>query len=131
MLIYIEATGQFATTRYGILDTLDPGLVLRVHRTSTGETITLTDRAPIRSSADIARHCYDSQFIDFGVGANATAGRWTFNYGGAPVPLDGNKGDQLELLAADDFTDLDSHTYKADGVVLLGCNEVQAMDWDA
>jgi hypothetical protein len=123
VLIYIEGVGQFSATKYGPLAALTNGILIEIHRESTGERFDLTAGIPLKTSADISRHCYDVTHFNWGVGAEAMGARWTFAKGGAPIVLDGSKGDHLDVIAQDDFSGLDSHTFKFDGVKITGaCN---------
>lgn len=119
-LIYLEGVGQFAAAKYGPLDALDPGIPIKVYRGSTGESYDLTDGLPLKTAADISRHCFDVAYLAWGVGANSITARWTFRRGGSPIALVGDLGDRVQLVAADDFSGLGSHTFKLNGVRLVG-----------
>jgi hypothetical protein len=85
----------------------------------------LTAGIPLKTTADISRHCYDVTHFNWGVGAESCGARWTFSKSGSPIILVGDLGDHLDVIAQDDFSGLDSHTFKFDGIKVLG-----ETDWE-
>ena len=72
----------------------------------------------ITSSGEMASICHDIDHRSFGTGNVFVSFRWTFTKAGATLDLDGNGGDELQVVVKDDMTDLVKMYVMAQGVYL-------------
>lgn len=117
MLVTVEDTAGFSAAEYGNLGALlTNGIQVRVHN-GTSTVQDLTDGIPVKGNAGWARFCYDADLKAWGVGNEILVARWTFSKMGAPLRLDGDATEALEVLLDDDLTGLVAHYFLAQGVV--------------
>lgn len=97
---------------FGNLAALTNGVVARTY--VSGEYKTLTNW---KKSADMKIDMYDVEFDSRsgGGGAYGTSARGTFTNAGAVVRLDGDLGDQIQIMVQDDITALDFFAMKVQG----------------
>ena len=97
------------SSKYGGINALTNGIELSVRHSDDSLIETLTP-FPIKTNGDWARICYDTVVLaGLGVGTDYVAIRWTFSKSGHPIVLSG--GQYIEVVAQDDFTGLDNHSF--------------------
>lgn len=111
-LVQIRDALALSADDYGNLTALTNGIVVKVTDAS-GDVVELTDGMPIKSNADWAMHCYDSDPDNYGNGDNFIHVRWTFSKAGYPISL--TEGQSLVALMQDNLTGLVQHTFKVEG----------------
>jgi hypothetical protein len=114
MLVYIQDTGTFDSGGYGNGTALTTGITVRLN--GDGGVQDLTDGVPIKTNGHWARLCYDADHNGYGTGDEYLAVRWTFSKAGAPLRLDGDTNDRLEIVLNDDFSGLTEHYFLVQGV---------------
>ncbi len=115
MMIHIEDTGGTATNKYGSVNQLANGTIIRTN--ISGVIYNFTDE-PVDSNADWGEYNYDVTYLNFG-GGNANEvinSRWTFSNGGAYVKLE--YGDSFQVVIQDDISALVEHTFLIHGYKL-------------
>lgn len=112
MLFSMTHAGAGDLGLFGGLTALTNGVLVRIK--VNGAYTTFTNW---KTNADIKSDMYDVEFDarSGGGGVYGTSGRGTFKNAGAVVRLDGDLGDQIEIVVQDDITTLNSFTLKYQG----------------
>lgn len=115
MIVCIEDAAGMRAERYGSLsDALTNGIIVRVSDNS-GVKQDLTDGIPVKTNAGWGTLCFDVDVKTWGAGDELLLVRWTFQRSGVPIPLNGAKGEKLEIYLQDDFTGIVNHYFFAQG----------------
>ena len=113
IIIYIEDGAGMDNGKYGTGLVLNNGITLVA--VVDGIAYELTGGLPIKTNGQWKRLCYDEHIDVRGGGNDSCAVRFTFTKAGDYLNLDGSKGDYLEVILHDDFTDLVDHTFLVQG----------------
>jgi len=117
MIFFLVDTGTLDSSRYGNALVLTNGLKISKSN-GAGVLIDLTNANPIITNADYGHHCYDVQVLNFGVGDESLAARWSFFKHGQPgIELNGADGEVLRVTLEDNFTGLIGHAFIAQGYI--------------
>jgi len=117
MIVMIEDGGAVDSGAYGNNITLTNGI--HIHKSNDdGVILDFTDEFPIKTNADWGKLCYDVHNVNFGLGNEFVNVRWTFAKSGAPLKIDGNRGEKFEVILNDNFSGLVSHTFNVQGTIL-------------
>ena len=114
MIVSIEDTAGFSSSKYGDLAALTAGIGMEV----TGDnraTLDLVDNEPIKTNADWAHNCYDADLKTWGAGDEVLVVRWTFAKYGVPLRLIGDSNDAFEVVLNDNLTGLIGHHFMLQG----------------
>lgn len=114
LMVYIEDVGTFDSGSYGNGISLTNGVKFRISDNSG----VLHDMTPINIKKNVHwdRTFFDVKINNYGTGNEALIGRWTFaNDYGAPVILNGDNNERLEVVLEDDFTGLVEHYFLTKG----------------
>jgi hypothetical protein len=115
LIAQIRDNGVFSASTYGaIAGGLTNGVVIRL-KDSGGTKLDLCDGLPIKTNAEWARVCYDTQLLTWGAGDSFISVRWTFSRSGTQVWLDNSRGDYLSVDLNDDLTTLESQYFLVQG----------------
>ena len=100
--------------KFGGIDGLDNGVIMRAYYDRTGEYKTVTNW---KTNGDMGKDLYDIRFDtrSGGQGDYGTTGRWTLTEAGIVAELYPNDIDFIEVLVQDDLTGLDSFIINAQG----------------
>jgi hypothetical protein len=123
-LAYVEDTGQFNADKYGAITTgLENGIDLRIVGASGATEIFSFGSLShlVQHNGDWAKYGDIVEKSNFNTGANwlRASVHW-----GTPIPLNGDKGEGLQFIVNDDFTDLTEHEFLSKGHVLSTDPEV-------
>lgn len=115
MLISIEDGAVFAANQYAGIAALTNGITIKVKDSSGGvihnftpNPITKTYHWGLLAGSDVSP-------IAFAAGADRCLVRWTFDKAGAPLLLDGDKGEYLSVVVFDDLSGLVSQLMQVQG----------------
>ena len=103
VMIYVEDNGTFDSDKWGNGVVLANGFNFKHKK---GDVTTDLLAFGITSSGEMASICHDIDHRSFGTGNEFVSFRWTFTKAGATLDLDGNSGDELQVVVNDDMTDL-------------------------
>lgn len=112
LIFRVEDIKGTPVEKYGGLDALTEGITIKVHDGAGGIVADLTPE-PIRANGDWASYVYDVQQLAWGAGATIVSARWSFLACGAPLTIP--SGYELRVVANDDLTGLDAHTFGVHG----------------
>lgn len=114
MIVTIEDDNNtIVPSKYGGVTALSNGINVTVEN-ATGTLYSLT-AFPITTNGEWASHCHDLIRHDWGSGNDINTIRWTFSKSGAPVYLDGRKGEFLKIALDDVFTGIITHRFVVQG----------------
>jgi hypothetical protein len=116
MIIQVRDSGAFDAGRYGNNITLTNGIVVQ-KKDANGVVTNITDNMPIQINADWGRVCFDVSLLSFGTGDDSLVVRWIFSKNGAPIHLDGDKGEYLAVILNDDLSGLNGHYFYVGGQI--------------
>ena len=110
----IRDTGGFDSGGWGNNggSPLTNGIELKWKRNSVLYNLT---ENPIKSHFDLASYSYDFMHFNFGAGDEFVTNRFTFTKAGQYLTLDGNLGDELQVIINDDLTYLVDQRVSAQG----------------
>jgi hypothetical protein len=118
MIVFIRTDGKITADKYGIAITLINGIILKSIRDTPAdapvEVWDITDGDPILTNSDWKKLCHDEILSDYGApntGQNLSY-RYTFSKDGHPMVLEGDNGEELQIILNDDYTDLVDHTFR-------------------
>ena len=111
IMFYIEDTGNFDAADWGNGITLTNGVQIKQKKNG----IVSNFGAACKSTGDLAGMMYDINHFAFGVGNEIVCGRLTFTKFGEPMRLDGDFGDELQIVIQDDLTGLVNQRVTAQG----------------
>jgi hypothetical protein len=117
-VIEIRDSGQFSYEKYGALNALTNGILVKVKDNNGVEQLDLTDGLPIKSYAHWGRLCYDRSNLPIGSGDGFVNVRWTFEKGGSDILL--KPGWKLVVQLRDNLTGLIDHTFFTHGTYTEG-----------
>ena len=115
MIVYIRDTGSFDADKYGNNITLTNGITIRVKTDIGGADTThwdVTDNLPIKSNSGWKRLMHDELVSAYGIGDESVTYRYTFARDGSPIILEGDNGDELQIILNDNFTGLVEHCFR-------------------
>ncbi len=125
MLVHIQDAVSWRADRYGGLGAALPnGISIWVRSDDPTREVELTDGIPIKSNAEWAQVCYNTEQTAFGAGDDYLRARWTFSNSGQPLILRGDSNDRLTVELSDDFTGLVAHTFKIQGISIGAVDDV-------
>lgn len=70
---------------------------------------------PVKTNSDWKAHCHDMELPGTTGGNDTITVRWTFAKHGAPVRLEGGRGQFISVSLTDDMTGLIAHTFLFEG----------------
>jgi hypothetical protein len=115
LLVYIEDTAGMTSSEYGNLGSALPnGVQLRIHN-GTSTVLDLLDGVPVTVNGEWGGLCYDVALKSWGAGNDVLLVRWTFTNAGAPLRLDGDATEELQVLLDDNLTGLIHHRFQVQG----------------
>lgn len=115
LIVSFKDSGSFDADKYGNGLILPNGIRI-YHRDVNDDLIQEFTAFPVRSNADWRAHCHDVIISSSGTGDEVASVRWTFNKSGRPITLLGSRGEYLEILLNDDFSDLNDHKFLWEGI---------------
>lgn len=108
-------TTKFAVLKFGGRDALVNGIFMRI-TSGSGASLIFENSARIYDNASLGRTATKVEHMNFGTDGEAILSEWKFEeLFGAPIVLDGDKAERLEVLLNDDFTGLDENYFIAHG----------------
>ncbi len=127
MLVRLEdGSAAFNADKYGAVNALSTGVQIQVGQSDgtvlhylTGQAEDGTSQQTIQSNMDWFQMFYDVKEAAFGSGNDAIVGRWSFfksNKDSHGLLLDGDRGDELQIVINDDLSGLVAHTFRLEGV---------------
>lgn len=126
MMIRLEdGAAQFNADNYGAESALTNGVQIQIGQADgtvlhylTGEAEDGTAQHSIKSNMDWFGAHYDMAEATFGSGNDAIVGRWSFFKGekdGRGLILDGDRGDEFQVVINDDLSGLVEHEFHIEG----------------
>ena len=115
VLFNIQDNADMDFGTFGGINLLSKGCVLRVLL----EDGTYQNITNFKSNGDLITECFDHEFLDTnGQGMRGFSSRLTWggqDNHGVVIPLDGSKGEELQLIVQDNLTGLSSFNMKVQG----------------
>ncbi len=124
LLFHLEdGASQFNADQYGGLSALSTGTQIQVGQSDgtvlhylTGEDGTgAAQSTGVKTNMEFSALMHDVAVIPYGAGNDAIAGRWTFKKSGKDIRLDGDAGDEIQVVINDDLNGLVTHTFIIQG----------------
>lgn len=127
MLVRLEdGSAAFNADNYGAVSALSNGTQVQVGQADgtvlhylTGEAEDGTAQQTIQSNLDWYALFFDEKEATFGSGNDALIGRWSYfksNPANHGLLLDGDRGDEFQVVINDDLAGLVKHTFRLEGV---------------
>jgi hypothetical protein len=120
MIVSLEDTSGMIAGGYGDIGSpLSEGITVKVGNRD-GVKLDLTDGVPIKTNSGWGRLCYDVDIKSWGTTPTneLLVVRWTFSKSGAPIVLNGRKGEYLYVTFDDDLDELISHYFLVQGTIV-------------
>lgn len=115
IMIYVEDAGTFDAAKWGNGVTLTNGFNFK-HKKDDVTTDMLG--FGVKTSGDMASVCHDLNHNSFGTGNEFASWRWTFTKAGDTVTLNGDAGDEFQVVVNDLQTGLVAMYVMAQGEYL-------------
>lgn len=111
-MLYVQDTKGFDVGLWGNGVVLTNGIVPKIKQNGVERNMT---PMAIKSSGNIAEMAYDMTLHTFGSADDILVARWTFTKAGQYLRLDGDLGDELQVIINDDLTGLSSQYVQIQG----------------
>ncbi len=115
LLFQIQDASVTRSGDYGGMNALGTGLTLDVRDAAWVVKRELIGGLKIKTNGHFMRHTYDVRDVDFGAGREFLLARFSFCVCDHTVVLE--QGERLTVTLNDDFSQLDGHTFLAQGYV--------------
>ena len=116
MLVHIFDNGLLSASGYGVLSALTNGVKMKYIRSGITHYL-IPVLTPVHTNADWAGQCFDVEYSPYGAGNdNYWHVRWSYYKNGAPIELNGNKGDELIIDLNDSFVGIIEHWFRFGGI---------------